>query len=66
MIYSFSLDQQNIPCDKICFNIQKLIEQYKNTNPNISNSLVVITIKEITDSHQESEPLRLTVSEITS
>ena len=59
MIFSFALNKENISCDKICHNIQKIINDYKN-NGDLGNSVVVIEIKPIIDSQNNLEPLKIT------
>lgn len=44
----------NISCEQICQNIQKLLNNYKNTD--ISNCVIVISINEITDSKESLLP----------
>jgi hypothetical protein len=50
MLYSFSLNRDNISCDKVCKEVQNLIHKYKQHNEDLSNALIVIEIKSITDS----------------
>ena len=59
MFYSFSLNQPQISCDKICHNIQKLIEQYKEANNSLEDAVVTIRINTIINSQENTGPLRL-------
>jgi hypothetical protein len=63
MIYSFSLNRPDISCDKICHGIQKLINDYKNTN-DINDSVVIVEIKPIISSQDNLGPLNLTYGSI--
>jgi hypothetical protein len=59
MFITFSLNNPEIRCDKICHELEKLIAKYRIENSNLSDSLIVITIKTITDSQNLSGPLGL-------
>ena len=39
----------DLSCDKVCKEIQKLVNDYKKENPNSTSPLLVISIKETID-----------------
>lgn len=47
-----------INCENICNDIQKLVTKFQKTNPD-SLGVLVIQIKELRDSHEHTEPLRI-------
>ena len=55
MILSFNLSY-DMPCDKICKGIQKLVMDYRKTNPNSVSPLLVISIKETIDGGDDHIP----------
>lgn len=57
-LFSISLNEPNIRCEKICEQVQKLITKFNNENPNTSAALV-IRINPIVDSDQESTVLNI-------
>lgn len=59
MLYSLSLNQSQISCEKICAEIQNIISKYNNQNSTISDCVLVIDIRKVTDSLEESGPLKL-------
>lgn len=54
---SYVLNKE-INCGDICNNIQKLVVNFQQTNPN-SQGVLVIQIRELTDSQEHIEPLRI-------
>lgn len=48
MILAFNLNN-DLACDKVCKEIQKLVMSYKKENPNSTSPLLVISIKETID-----------------
>lgn len=59
-MFCLSLNQPNISCEKICGEIQKLINKYHSENPGMnSNSIMVIDIRPIIDSQGDLGPPKL-------
>ncbi len=55
MLVCFSLNNE-LSCDKICSQIQKMINSYQQNNQINENSLLVIEIKQIIDSKDNLMP----------
>lgn len=58
MISGIVLNKE-IKCEVICQEVQKLINNYNSENGNTTDTVLVIQIKKIMDSRDESGPLRL-------
>lgn len=58
MIAAIVLNKE-IKCETICAEVQKLVNKYNMENPPSPNAILVMEIKDIIDSRDDSEPLRL-------
>lgn len=59
MIRALVLNKE-IKCESICQEVQRLVNDYNRENGNAIDTILVIQIKKIVDSLEESGPLRLT------
>ena len=51
------LDKQNLSCEKICADIQKLIHEYARENGDVSNSVMTINIAKISEGSIKKESI---------
>lgn len=58
MIRALVLNKE-IKCEVICQEVQRLVNDYNRENGNAVDTVLVIQIKKIVDSREESGPLRL-------
>lgn len=58
MISALVLNKE-IKCETICQEVQRLVNDYNRENANAVDTVLVIQIKKIVDSREESGPLRL-------
>jgi hypothetical protein len=57
-LFSISLNQPNISCEKICEQVQKLVTKFNKDNPNTSGALV-IRINPVVDNCSDSVILNI-------
>lgn len=51
---------KKIKCETICQEVQRLVNNYNHENGNAIDTVLIIQIKKIVDSQEDSGPLRLT------
>lgn len=66
MFITFSLNNPEIRCDKICHELEKLVSKYRIQNNDLTDGLIVISITKVIDSQQSCEPLALPYKSIQS
>lgn len=58
MISALVLNKE-IKCEILCQEVQRLVNQYNHENGNATNAVLVMQIKKIVDSQEDSGQLRL-------